>query len=36
MVTFLKAYTNPNKYAQEILTKKIVADTKVDLDGLKR
>ena len=36
MVTFLKAYTNPNKYAQYIITKQIVADIKVDLDGVNR
>ncbi len=36
MLTFLKAYTNPNKYAEYISTKKIVADVKVDLDGIKR
>jgi hypothetical protein len=36
MVTFLKAYTNPNKYAEYIDTKYIVADIKVDLDGIKR
>jgi hypothetical protein len=36
MVTFLKAYTNPNKYAKNILTKEIVADTKVDFKGVNR
>lgn len=36
MINFLKAYTNPNKYAQNVNTKKIVADTKVDFDGVNR
>lgn len=36
MVTFIKAYTNPNKYAQYISTKEIVADIKVDLNGINR
>ena len=36
MVSFLKAYTNPDKYANFILIKKIVADLKVDLDGINR
>jgi len=36
MVSFLKAYTNPNKYSQYIFTKQIVADIKVDLDGVNR
>lgn len=36
MVAFIKAYTNPNKYAQDITIKKIVADLKVDLDGIHR
>jgi hypothetical protein len=36
MVSFLKAYTNPNKYAEYISTKKIIADIKVDLQGINR
>ena len=36
MASFLKAYTNPNKYAQLIPTKKIIADLKVDLKGINR
>jgi hypothetical protein len=36
MATFLKAYTNPDKYAQHILTKKIIADSKVDFTGVNR
>lgn len=36
MITFLKAYTNPNKYAQDISINNIVADVKVDFNGVKR
>ena len=36
MVSFLKAYSNPNKYAEYISIKKIIADTKVDLQGINR
>jgi len=36
MVSFLKAYTNPDKYAVEIPIKKILADLKVDFYGINR
>jgi len=36
MVTFIKAYTNPNKYAQDISINNIVADVKVDFNGIKK
>ena len=36
MVSFIKAYTNPNKYAQYISTNKIIADLKVDFNGIHR
>lgn len=36
MVSFIKAYTNPNKYAKYISTKTIIADIKVDLQGVNR
>ena len=36
MVSFLKAYTNPNKYSEYISTNKIIADLKVDLNGITR
>lgn len=36
MVNFFKAYSNPDKYSIEISLEKIVADEKVDLEGVQR
>jgi hypothetical protein len=36
MVNLLKAYSNPDKYAEDIPIDKIVADLKVDIEGVNR
>ena len=36
MPNFLKAYSNPDKHAVYVSTAKIIADLKVDEDGIQR
>jgi hypothetical protein len=36
MVNLLKAYSNPDKYAEDIPIDKLVADLKVDVEGVNR
>ena len=36
MVSFIKAYTNPEKYAVDLEIDKIIADKKVDIAGVQR
>jgi hypothetical protein len=36
MVNFFKAYSNPNKYAEDLPSEKVLADLKVDIEGVNR